>query len=151
VRKAEFAPGDRRATIGLLTGTRRRESARRARTQAAAFRKVKSQVWINPLIDWTGERMRAYRLAHRLPESDVAALLHRSGECNCGAFAASGERDQLASLWPVWFNHTIGELEHQARLRRIPACRWGERPLEAPAPAGPMCSDCQLRLEGPAA
>lgn len=145
--KIEFAGGARMARIGLLTGTRRHESARRARTQTAPFRKEKAQVWINPLIDWTDEQMRAYRAEHRLPESDVAALIHRSGECNCGCFAAPGERQDLRSLWPHWFNETIAPLEQQARDLGLPGCVWGQRPHEQPAPAGPMCSDCQLRLD----
>lgn len=97
--KAQFAPGNRRATIELLTGTRRHESARRARTQKAPFRKVMSRLWTNPLLDWTDAQMRHYRAANAPPESEVAALLHRSGECNCGSFAAPGEREQLKSLW----------------------------------------------------
>lgn len=144
--KAEFAPGDRMARVMLLTGTRRAESARRARTQAAPARRVKAQVWVNPLIDWTNDQMRAYRAEHGLPESDVAALLHRSGECNCGAFAAPGERQDLIALFPTWFAEHIAPLERRARELGLAGCVWGERPYESAAPAGPMCSDCQLRL-----
>lgn len=143
--KAQFGH-DRMARIALLTGTRRGESARRARTQKAAHRRVKAQVWINPILDWTNLHMRLYRQLHELPESEVAALMHRSGECNCGAFAAPGERQDLMAFYPSWFEATIAPLEREARRRRIPGCMWGERPNEAPAPAGPMCSDCQLRL-----
>jgi hypothetical protein len=57
-------------------------------------------VWINPLLDWTNEQMREHRADQALPEIGVAALLHRSGECNCGSFAAPGERRDLAALYP---------------------------------------------------
>lgn len=143
--KAKAAPGNRLAHIMLLTGTRRGESARRARTQKAAFRKSKSQVWVNPLIDWTNAQMRAYRVEHELPESDVSALMHMSGECGCGAFAAPGEREMRDQLFPEW-GRWLAALEAEAEERGIPACRWGERPFEVPASAGEMCSDCQLRL-----
>ena len=145
--KAEFAPGNRMARVMLLTGTRRAESARRARTQSAPYRKDKAQVWVNPLIDWTGEQMHAYRLEWGLPQSDVAALLHRSGECNCGSFAAPGERDDLVPLYGDWFAENIAPLEERARQLGLAACVWGERPAEAAAPPGPLCSDCQLRLD----
>lgn len=145
--KAAYGDGDRMARVMLLTGTRRGESARRARTQTAPHRRVKAQVWVNPLIDWTNEQMRAYRVEHGLPESDVAALLHRSGECNCGAFAAPGEREDLQQLYPEWFAATITPLEQRAAELGLPGCVWGQRPHETAAPAGPMCSDCQLRID----
>lgn len=92
--------------------------------------------------------MRMYRALHELPESDVSALLHRSGECNCGAFAAPDERQDIYALgYGDWFDATIVPLEREAERLRIPACRWGERPAEVAAPAGPMCSDCQMRLD----
>lgn len=145
--KAEFAPGDRRARVMLLTGTRRGESARRARTQTAPYRRDGGQLWVNPPIDWPNERMRAYRLEHALPESDVAALMHRSGECNCGAFATPGERGELRSLFGRWFEENIAPLERRAEELGLPCARWGDRPREVAAPAGPMCSDCQLRID----
>lgn len=125
--------------IMLLTGVRRAESTRRMGTTAPVKRDG-SQVWVAPLIDWTHEDMRAYRAKHKIPQSDVAALIHRSGECNCGAFAAPGEREELISLWPSWWN------ERMAPLERATGCVWGERRDEKPTEAGPMCSDCQLRI-----
>lgn len=147
----DFKTGFKRTdTVMLLTGKRRAESARRAKT-TAGIEKRGGQLYVNPLIDWTDAQMRAYRREHELPQSDVAALIHRSGECNCGAFAAPGEREMLRSLWPSWFEATIGSLEREAEARGIAACRWGERPPEAePGDVGPLCSSCeyrQMRLE----
>lgn len=142
--RARFQEGHRRgARVLMLTGVRRGESQRRSKrmpvTSHGAIR------FANPLIDWTNADMRAYRAEHRLPQSDVAALIHRSGECNCGAFAAPGERAMLASLWPEWFEETIGSLEREAQARGIAACRWGERPGQA-VEGGALCTDCELRL-----
>ena len=123
-----------------------RSSQRRKERQAVTFHG--SIVFVNPLIDWTNAEMHAYRAKHAIPESEVAALLHRSGECCCGAFAAPGEREMLQSLWPEWFKATIGALEREAAAAGIASCRWGERPVtEAPADPGALCTDCQLRLE----
>jgi hypothetical protein len=58
--------------------------------------------------------MLRYRRRHRLPESDAAALMHRSGECNCGAFAsAAQEGAMLKKLYPDFFK-SIEALEAQA-------------------------------------
>lgn len=135
--------------VALLTGVRIGESQRRGWNVARHLgRRVGAQVWVNPLAYWTTDEVRDYRAEHELPLSDVAALIHRSGECNCGCFHAD-ERELLARLWPEWFEATIASLERAAAAAGIGPCRWGERPgagmfdgeLE-------LCSDCQLRLEG---
>lgn len=133
--------GSRRDRIMLLTGVRRSESVRRMGT-TAAVRRDGAQVWVAPLIDWTDGDMAEYRRAHGLPQSDVAALMCRSGECNCGAFARPGERDELRTLWPDWWAQRIAPLEEAT------GTRWGEAPPAAGSVApGPLCSDCQLTIE----
>ncbi len=146
--RAQLQQGHRRgARVLMLSGIRRGESQRRRSRPEVSFHG--SIVFGNPLIDWTDAQMRDYRTEHGLPQSDVAALIHKSGECCCGAFSAPGEREMLASLWPEWFERTIGSLEREAESRGIRSCRWGER-TEGPSSredAGPLCSDCQLRLD----
>jgi 3'-phosphoadenosine 5'-phosphosulfate sulfotransferase (PAPS reductase)/FAD synthetase len=134
VRDHKTAAADR---IMLLTGVRRAESSRRMGT-SHAVRRDGAQVWVAPLIDWTDEDMRSFRQRHELPESDVAALIHRSGECNCGAFAAPGEREQLRSLWPAWFQEQIAPLEAATRAR------WGDGRPGPVVHAGPLCSSCEV-------
>lgn len=133
----------------FITGVRRAESARRAKRQHVT--KIGGTVFCNPLIDWDGMDMRQYRMKHELPESDVAALIHRSGECNCGCYAQEGEREMLQDLWPEWFDRTIGSLEREAKAKGIPACVWGKAPPDAVAvEGGPLCASCdfrQLRIE----
>jgi 3'-phosphoadenosine 5'-phosphosulfate sulfotransferase (PAPS reductase)/FAD synthetase len=145
--RAELQEGHKRgARVLMLSGIRRGESQRRKSRPEVSFHG--SIVFANPLIDWSDAEMGAYRHMHRLPQSDVAALIHRSGECNCGAFAAPGEREMLKSLWPDWFERTIGSLEREAEAAGIRSYRWGDRSLDgAPSDAGPLCSDCQLRIE----
>lgn len=131
----------RRDRIMLLTGVRRSESVRRMGT-TAPVRREGATVWVAPLIDWTDHDMRDFRALHALPQSDVASLIHRSGECNCGAFAAPGEREELRSLWPSWWEERIAPLE------RATGCRWGERPAGSVAViGGPLCSSCDARQE----
>ena len=138
----------RTASVLFLSGVRRAESGRRAKRMPLAERR--SAKFCSPLIEWTDEEMRDYRAEHELPESDVAALLHRSGECNCGSFAAPGEREMLASLWPEWFDATIAGLEDEAEKAGQRYCRWGgfdsggNRAGSERAEAGLLCTDCQL-------
>ena len=146
--RAELQRGHKRgARVLMLTGVRRSESSRR-RTRPEISRHG-AIVFVNPLADWIAAEMDAYRAQHELPESEVAALIHRSGECNCGSFAAPGEREMLRSLWPAWWEATIGNLEREAEAAGIAACRWGTRPRKGqlPADAGPLCTDCQLAFE----
>jgi 3'-phosphoadenosine 5'-phosphosulfate sulfotransferase (PAPS reductase)/FAD synthetase len=144
VRDHKTHRGDR---IGLLTGVRYDESARRKRNVRQMGRRNGAQVWINPIASFTTEEMNNYRRENAIPESDVAALIHRSGECNCGSYAAPGEREMLESLWPEWFENKIARLEDQAKEMGLKHCQWGAgREVMGDAP-GPMCSDCQLRIE----
>jgi 3'-phosphoadenosine 5'-phosphosulfate sulfotransferase (PAPS reductase)/FAD synthetase len=115
----------RTARVLFLSGIRRAESRRRSKREAINRLPGKSAVFANPLIDWTGEQMRAYRREHDLPESPAAALLHRSGECNCGAFAsAAEERAMLKALYPEFFAG-IEALEREAEAAGVRWCRWG--------------------------
>lgn len=132
-----------RDRVLFVSGVRRHESKRRASRPHVA--REGATVWANPLTDWTDEQMRAYKREHDLPVSDVAALMHQSGECGCGAFAAPGEREMRCSLFPEW-GRWLTDLEARAEAAGVKNCRWGERPGKA-GEAGPMCSDCQLALE----
>jgi 3'-phosphoadenosine 5'-phosphosulfate sulfotransferase (PAPS reductase)/FAD synthetase len=130
--------------VMALTGVRRAESARRSKRLAT--NREGSWVFVNLLIDWTLGHLRQYRVEHDLPESDVSALLHRSGECNCGSFAEPGERELLRSLWPEWFHQRIRPIEEEAERLRLQCAKWGaSRDTPAAMPAGPLCSSCEFR------
>lgn len=138
----------RSVRVLLLTGVRRAESARRSKRMPITRRG--GSVFVNPLIDWMDREMAEYRATHEFPQSDVVALLHRSGECNCGAYAQLGEREMLRDLWPEWFERTIGSLEREAEDAGISMCRWGNRPIGAngaSGSAGPLCSSCEALFE----
>lgn len=138
----------RSARVLFVTGIRRAESQRR-RLRPPIERKG-AQVFASPLIEWTTPDLHAYRRANNLPESDIAALLHRSGECNCAAYAAPGEREELRSLFPKWFAEFITPLEDEAARLGLPNAVWGAGGASAGqvlAGAGPLCTDCELRLD----
>ncbi len=142
----------RRSRVLFLTGLRRAESRRRANREPINRERRSSAVFANPLLNWSSAHMAAYRRAHRIPESDAAALLHRSGECNCGAFAsAEHERAMLKALYPDFFA-SIEALETEADAAGLRWCRWGgydragNRATQAAKRApGPLCEACDAR------
>lgn len=136
----------RTARVLALTGIRQAESTRRANRKP--INRKGSMIFCNPLIEWSNEEMADYRDRYGLRLSDVAALLHRSGECNCGCFADEDEREMLQSLWPEWFEERIASVEREAEAMGLPCARWGGNRGEAPAEAGPLCSSCEVMIEG---
>ncbi len=139
----------RTSAVLFLSGIRRSESRRRAKREPLNQRG--SAKFCNPLIEWSGLDMAGYRSHFDLPVSDVAALLHRSGECNCGAFArAEEERTLMRTFWPQWWAETIEALEAEAEALGIRWCRWGGYDLEGNQAAGSskpglLCSSCHVR------
>jgi 3'-phosphoadenosine 5'-phosphosulfate sulfotransferase (PAPS reductase)/FAD synthetase len=122
--KRDFRNGPKDRLM-MLMGARRHESVRRMGNSRDISRDG-TAVFVNPLIDWTNLDTRRYRKAHDLPLSETAAICHRSGECNCGAFAKPDERDELAYWFPDWW-------ERMAWMERMAASQghdwlWGERP-----------------------
>ena len=142
----------RSARVLFLSGIRRAESRRRSKREAINRLPGKAAVFAAPLIDWTGEEMRSYRRGHDLPESPAAALLHRSGECNCGAFAKAGEeRAMLKALYPEFFAGIEG-LEREAQAAGVRWCRWGGYDVHGNRAgevtrrrAGMLCESCEAR------
>jgi 3'-phosphoadenosine 5'-phosphosulfate sulfotransferase (PAPS reductase)/FAD synthetase len=142
----------RTARVLFLSGIRWAESRRRSKREAINRLPGKSAVFANPLIDWTGEQMRSYRREHELPESPAAALLHRSGECNCGAFAsAAEERAMLKALYPEFFAG-IEALEREAEAAGVRWCRWGGYDVHGNRAGevtrrrpGMLCESCDAR------
>ena len=136
----------RTAAVLFLSGIRQAESQRRAKREPLTERG--SAKFCNPLIDWTASDVADYRSQFALRQSDVAALLHRSGECNCGAFArAEEERELMRTFWPQWWAE-IEALEAEAEARGIRWCRWGgydrkgNQAAGSTADPGLLCANC---------
>ena len=131
--------------IMLLSGARVAESVRRM-GKASAIERDGAQVWVNPLLYWDDAAMLTYRARAGIEPSEAAALMHRSGECNCGAYASKGEREMLQALYPEWFESTIAPLEDEAEALGLP-CRWGQRRVGRDQPHRMCHCDSQLTLE----
>jgi 3'-phosphoadenosine 5'-phosphosulfate sulfotransferase (PAPS reductase)/FAD synthetase len=141
----------RTSKVLFLSGARQAESRRRSKRDPLTGRRAAK--FCSPLIDWTAGQMADYRSRFGLPQSDVAALLHRSGECNCGAFAqADEERAMMRAFWPKWWAEGIEALEAEAEALGIRWCRWGGFDLagnratgSSRAKAGLLCASCPTR------
>lgn len=144
----------RRQRVVFLGGIRRAESARRANRQS--FHREDSIVWVSPLINWTKTDLNTYRLHYDVPVNEVSDLIHMSGECLCGSFAAPGERDEITYWFPAVFDG-IAELEALIADRDdIPEHRktwgWGADPAKKAldgkaSETGPLCSSCDDRFQ----
>lgn len=151
--RRELVSNPRRERVVFLAGRRRSESARRATVPAAE--RDGSTVWVSPLVDWTKLDLNTYRLmVGDVPRNPASDLIHMSGECLCGAFAAPGERDEIDQWFPLALAE-VRELEALIADRDdIPEHRktwgWGADPakkaLDGPASkSGALCSSCDDR------
>jgi 3'-phosphoadenosine 5'-phosphosulfate sulfotransferase (PAPS reductase)/FAD synthetase len=159
-RTSIVGPRGRAGQIVFLGGMRWAESDRRFRN-AEEYDQWGSVLWCSPIVWWTQGHMAEYRARYMcddlhehadhhlcrpdaLPLSEVSANLHRSGDCNCGAYAKPGELDELEFFYPEEAAE-IRALMHEAKAAGVDRCIWGEgkRPDEkAPSQVGRLCSKC---------
>lgn len=153
--RRELVTNPRKERVVFIAGRRRAESQRRTNIPQAERRG--STVWVSPLVNWTKLDLTTYRLmAGDVPANEVSDLIHMSGECLCGAFAARGEHAEIA----YWFPEVAAEiaaLEAEIAERDdIPSHRktwgWGADPakkaLDGKASAsGLLCSSCDDRFQ----
>lgn len=153
--RSEIVTNPRKERVVFIAGRRREESARRRRVPLSERRG--STVWVSPLIHWTKLDLNTYRLmAGDVPSNLASDLIHMSGECLCGSFAAPGERAEIDH----WFPNALDEVRELEALIAdrgdIPAHRktwgWGSDPAlkaldGAASTTGPMCSSCDDRFQ----
>lgn len=111
-------PGER---VLYVSGVRSQESNRRKKnTTGKPVRKGRT-IWAAPIYDWSKKDCQLCRRYAGIKRNPVAELIHKSGECLCGAFAEKGELAELA----VWFPEVaqrIRNLEAEVRAAGFP---WG--------------------------
>ena len=140
-----------RERVIYLAGRRADESGRRKGLAAKGpIERRGSTVWVSPLVDWTKLDLNAYRRIHAdVPRNEVSDLLHMSGECLCGAFAHSGELDEIAEWFPE-VAEEIHALEEEVRASGVAPperCKWGwGAGKERPSRVGDLCSSCDERF-----
>lgn len=154
--RGELVNDPRKERVVFLAGRRRDESQRRAHVPISE--REGSIVWVSPLVHWTKLDLNTYRLmAGDVPSNPASDLIHMSGECLCGSFAAPGEREEIETWFPLAFDQ-VRELEALLADRDdIPEVRktwgWGADPAKraldrAPSMSGRLCSSCDDRFQG---
>lgn len=153
--RRELVSNPYKERVVFIAGRRRTESQRRANIPQAERRG--SVVWVSPLVNWTKLDLTTYRLmAGDVPANEVSDLIHMSGECLCGAFAARGEHSEIA----YWFPEVAAEIEaleaEIANRDDIPNHRkqwgWGADPAKKAldgkaSKSGLLCSSCDDRFQ----
>ncbi len=143
---------------GFVTGIRKNESVRRMGAGISVpIRRDGRKVWISPILEWTKVDCGRLIDAEGLQRNRVVDLLHRSGECLCGALAREREIHEIAA----WFPETatrINALERECEERGIVACVWagrnaeklsaGQTSLFFKSDFAPLCTSCVADYEG---
>lgn len=126
-------------------GCRRQESVRRMAN--VDIKKIDGRrIWVNPIYDWSKLDTSLCLEYANQERNMVVDLIHKSGECLCGAFAKPGELEEL-NQWEI----TRPAYEEIKRLQKlVPAelgCVWGQRPPKKERKncvlPGMMCHSCK--------
>ena len=139
--------------VGLVTGIRRAESERRMGAGISTpVRRWRRRYWVSPLLDWSKIDCNRLIESEGLSRNPVVDLLHRSGECLCGALARHGEIREIARWYPEAALR-INKLERECEERGIVANVWagfqarklaeGQMQLFSKAALAPLCTSCE--------
>lgn len=135
--------------IGLVTGVRSQESARRMGYVRPIVR-VGAQVWIAVMFGFSTLDIYQYINCHDLTTNPVRDILGMSGECLCGAFAKPNElEEKIRPNFPeVAAQIDALAVEAEAAGKHY---AWGTRPKrernldQYEIPWMPLCSGCPGR------
>ena len=78
----------------FISGARSEESTRRM-ANTHEVQEDGQRIWVAPIHDWTKLECGKLMQYFRIPRNPVVDLIHKSGECLCGAFAQPGELAEL--------------------------------------------------------
>lgn len=142
-----------------LSGCRSDESTRRMGTTHEAPQEDGRRVWVNHIHDFTkGDCAKCIKHCGA-KRSPVVDLIHKSGECLCGAFAQPGELAEI-KLWFPDVARRIEELEREVESRfpwkweDLGPPEWWQQKnqgqtfmfdYDAAARVQPLCRKCNLK------
>jgi 3'-phosphoadenosine 5'-phosphosulfate sulfotransferase (PAPS reductase)/FAD synthetase len=132
--------------VMLVTGIRVAESERRmAAVMAQPVHRIGAQVWVNPILQWTKSDCHDHMEAEGLERNIVVDLIHRSGECLCGALAHHSEMKEIERWFPEEAEVLHG-YEEIAFRNGHPENVWGARlPDKISRSQLPLCASCEAQ------
>lgn len=134
--------------VVLVTGIRVAESERRlSSVMAVPMHRIGAQVWFNPILTWTKADCNRYIAEHGLRRNQVVDVLHRSGECLCGALAHHSEIREIEAWYPDAAER-LHEYENLARQHGHLEDVWAGRLTVNRSQLRldlPLCSSCEAR------
>jgi 3'-phosphoadenosine 5'-phosphosulfate sulfotransferase (PAPS reductase)/FAD synthetase len=108
---------------------------------------AKHRLWVCPILNWTALDVGEYMATNAIRRNVVVDLLHRSGECLCGALAHPDELKQI-EFWYPDVGRRIRAIEFACFKAGLP-WRWGgaKRLQMPPAEQGvfELCQSCETR------
>jgi 3'-phosphoadenosine 5'-phosphosulfate sulfotransferase (PAPS reductase)/FAD synthetase len=136
----------RHGRIALVTGIRTAESERRmSAVMSVPVHRIGAQVWVNPILSWTKADCHDFMEDEGLRRNPVVDLLHRSGECLCGALARRSEFEDIK----LWYPDVAAEIEGYEKLAESLGHRddrWAVRQRvsrEQLRIEHPLCQSCE--------
>lgn len=109
-----------REKVMLISGCRQQESTRRMR-HTEREQVDGSRIWVAPIYDWSKHDTSDLIAQYGLPRNTVVDLIHKSGECLCGAFAKPGELEELRA----WFPGTARYIDELEKRVKAAGHSWG--------------------------
>jgi hypothetical protein len=138
------ARGKKKRLLMFVAGCRSKESVRRIKNTDELSLQGRT-VWVNPIHDWDKCETGACLEVFKKSRNPVVDLIHKSGECLCGAFAKPGELDEL-NMWDLTRPAYLEIKRIEALVKPIWGTGWGVgAPKQKPCrlQPGPLCWDCQ--------
>lgn len=127
--------------VMFITGVRLDESRRRM-GNIEPVQRDGATVWVAPILQFSSSDIWDYREYHEIPDNEVVALLHMSGECLCGAFAKPNELAEISRWFPE-VGQRIRALEKAAHSAGQVSSHWGPQSSKAIRESvGMLCSGC---------
>lgn len=138
----------RRACVMLVSGCRSQESERRM-GNVEEVQKQGAELWVAPIHDMVKIDTGRFIEFMGLRRNPVVDLIHKSGECLCGAFAKPGELEELG----MWFPDTANEIKAlEVEVKAKFGWGWEGRPPKKVRPPKAcklknqnMCHNCNVQ------
>lgn len=143
------ARGKRKRYVMYVSGCRSQESERRM-GHVEEVQIEGRRIWVAPIHDWTKLDTTGLIEHVGLERNPVVDLIHKSGECLCGAFAKKGELAELG-MWPLTRPAHDRIVKLQEELSQRFPWGWEGRPPREKCKLKPgmLCHSCD-KAEGAA-